>query len=115
MHESLERQASFDPGTRGVLAVIAGLTGVGKSEVLRRLCNGHPEMKRVVSVTTRLPRAGEEPFVDYEFLTKRDFKIQGSESEFLETVTLGDYQYGTRTRDLLPTITHPIRLWILDP
>ena len=44
---------------RGMLFVISGPAGAGKSEIVKMLLKKHPDVQLSVSCTTRKPRAGE--------------------------------------------------------
>ena len=60
---------------RGVLTVISGPSGVGKSTLLRRLFQEYPQkMSFSVSYTSRNPRNGEEHGKDYYFTDTETFK-----------------------------------------
>lgn len=58
----------------GNVFIIFGISAVGKSSVLNGLLQRCANLKRIVTCTTRGCRIGEEPDVDYHFITKE--KIQ---------------------------------------
>jgi len=67
------------------LIVLSGPSGVGKSTVLRRLLECHPDRLRLsISATTRSPRPGETDGVDYYFLKPQEFTRRRQAGEFLE-------------------------------
>jgi guanylate kinase len=67
------------------LIVLSGPSGVGKSTVLRRLLERHPDRLRLsVSATTRKPRPDEVDGVDYYFLSDDEFARRRQAGEFLE-------------------------------
>jgi guanylate kinase len=82
-----------------VLLVIAGPAGSGKSTLCDRLVHERPEFSRVVTTTTRSPRAGEIDGVHYHFFSPADFRRKISNGEFLEWAQVhGDHEdrlYGT--------------------
>lgn len=82
-----------------VLLVIAGPAGSGKSTLCDRLVHERPEFSRVVTTTTRGPRAGEVNGVHYHFFSPEDFRRRIARGEFLEWAQVhGDHDdrlYGT--------------------
>jgi guanylate kinase len=78
----------------GRLIVISGASGSGKSTLVRRLLE-RPELRLKVSIsaTTRQPRPGERPGVDYLFLDPAAFdRIR---PDLLESAEVHGYSYGT--------------------
>lgn len=67
-----------------VLLVIAGPAGSGKSTLCDRLVSEVPEFGRVITTTTRAPRAGEIDGVHYHFFTPEEFARRVAADEFLE-------------------------------
>lgn len=86
------------------LLIISGPSGAGKSTVVRALLTAHPDLlQRSVSATTRAPRQGEVPGVDYQFWTKEEFQKHrdlGAFLEFKEVFGRGDW-YGTLRREVV--------------
>ncbi len=82
-----------------VLLVIAGPAGSGKSTLCDRLVHERPEFARVVTTTTRTPRAGEIDGVHYHFFPPAEFRRRIDRGEFLEWAQVhGDHDhrlYGT--------------------
>ena len=78
----------------GRLVVLSGASGSGKSTLVRRLL-ARPDLrlKASISATTRPPRPGERPGVDYFFLSPAEFEaIRG---DLLESALVHGYLYGT--------------------
>jgi guanylate kinase len=69
---------------RGVLLVLAGTSGAGKGTLGRRLRDQDPTLRWSVSWTTRPPRPGEQPGVDYHFVTRDEFDTLRAADGFLE-------------------------------
>ncbi len=82
---------------RGLLVVISGPSGVGKSTVVRRLLQISPKLKMSVSATTRPPRPNEKHGKDYYFVTEEDFFDKAKKEQFLEWATVHGYYYGSPT------------------
>lgn len=61
------------------ILIIAGPSGSGKNSILEGLLQQCSNCVRLVTATTRSPRAGEQDGVDYYFLTKTDF-LKGIDS-----------------------------------
>jgi len=82
-----------------VLLVIAGPAGSGKSTLCDRLVRERPEFSRVVTTTTRPPRAGEINGIHYHFFSPAEFRRRLAAGEFLEWAQVhGDHEdrlYGT--------------------
>lgn len=82
-----------------VLLVIAGPAGSGKSTLCDRLVHDRPEFHRVVTTTTRSPRAGEINGVHYHFFRPDEFRRKIAHGEFLEWAQVhGEHEdrlYGT--------------------
>jgi guanylate kinase len=82
----------------GILVIVSGPSGVGKSTVVRELIKSCPLPLRLsVSATTRPPRAGETDGVDYHFLTREQFLVRREAGEFIESFEVHGvgYWYGT--------------------
>jgi guanylate kinase len=80
---------------RGLLVVISGPSGVGKSTVVRRLFTLQPKLKMSISATTRPPRPNEKHGSDYFFITEEDFFDRVKKNRFLEWAQVHGYYYGT--------------------
>ena len=79
----------------GMLIVLSGPSGVGKDTLLRRLEEVCPRIERCVTYTTRAPRPGEVPGVDYNFVSIEEFKRMIEEGEFLEYAQVHLDLYGS--------------------
>lgn len=80
---------------RGVLLIISGPSGVGKSTVCRRLVDRLGAFLSV-SATTRPPREGEVEGRDYIFMSRKEFDELIERGGFLEYAEVyGGNRYGT--------------------
>ena len=79
----------------GVLVVISGPSGAGKTSICKALLDRLPGSVWSVSATTRPPRSGETHGTSYEFITGREFAERIRLGDFLEYAEYIGYQYGT--------------------
>ena len=87
---------------RGLLVVLSGASGVGKTAIAAELLR-LPQFARAVTATTRAPRPGEKDGVDYHFLTDAAFREKVARGEFLEHAEVHGRLYGT-PRDAVQAI-----------
>ena len=80
---------------KGLLIVISGPSGVGKTTLRQKLLTKYPEMKYSVSVTTRRPRKSELNGHDYVFMCMKKFKKDIEKGRFAEWAKVEGNLYGT--------------------
>jgi guanylate kinase len=78
----------------GLLVVVSGPSGVGKTTVVERLLSSF-EGRRAVTATTRAPRPGEVDGRDYIFLSEEEFRRRVAAGAFLEHAEVHGRLYGT--------------------
>jgi guanylate kinase len=84
--------------SKGLLFVISGPSGAGKGTLLQHLSNSGLSLNRVLTYTTREPRANETA-EDYTFVTRDAFFELVNAGEIWEhTQTYGDHYYGSPKR-----------------
>lgn len=79
----------------GLLIVISGPSGTGKTSICNALLKDLPDTIWSVSATTRPPRKGEVSGQSYEFISPDEFARRKETSEFLECAEYVGHQYGT--------------------
>lgn len=84
-----------------VFLVISAPSGAGKTTVSTALLESNPNLRRVVTCTTRAPRAGENDGVDYNFLPLPVFEQRIAAGEFLEHAEVYGNRYGTLKSSVL--------------
>ena len=75
------------------MIVIIGESGCGKSTVQKELQK--MGISKVITCTTRPPRAVETNGVDYHFLSKEEFCRKMTDDEFAEYASYNGWSYGT--------------------
>ena len=88
----------------GKLVLIIGPSGVGKSVILKRLRDTHPEIHFPRSATTR-PRRQNEGDELYRFVSNAEFDALQKDGKLLEwAVVHGGARYGTLIDEIVPLI-----------
>ena len=88
----------------GIALVICAPSGTGKTTLIKRLVAEFPRFAFSVSCTTRDPRPNEAHGVDYDFVTREEFKQRREAGYFAEWAEVHGNYYGTpleSTRALL--------------
>jgi len=80
---------------KGLLVIISGPSGVGKSTVVAKLFKICPELKLSTSATTRPKRPFEKDKEDYHFISEEEFFKREKNGEFIEWAKVHAYYYGT--------------------
>jgi guanylate kinase len=91
-------QVAGTPQRAGIVLVISGPSGAGKTSICRQLQGMMPDVTASVSCTTRLPRPGEQEGRDYYFMSHADFDAHVAAGDFLEWAVVHGNQYGTLRR-----------------
>lgn len=80
---------------KGLLVVVSGPSGVGKSTVVRKLLKLDKNLSISISATTRPPRPGETHGEHYFFASQAEFDRMVKRGEFVEWAKVHGYYYGT--------------------
>ncbi|MBG30659.1 MAG: guanylate kinase [Opitutae bacterium] len=79
----------------GLLLIVSGPAGCGKTTVCDRLYQSHvPKLNKVITTTTREPREGEKDGVDYHFVSNRQFDDDLNKDAFYEHAIVHGSKYG---------------------
>ena len=81
--------------SKGNIFVISAASGTGKTTLVSRLVQQHPNVRVSVSHTTRPPRAGEVNGQHYHFVSEEEFVRLAGEGAFLEHAQVVGNYYGT--------------------
>ncbi|MGB0408910.1 MAG: guanylate kinase [Opitutales bacterium] len=79
----------------GLLFIVSGPAGSGKTTVCDRMLAEEPGVQRVVTSTTRPPREGERHRLDYYFFDRETFDAKVEAGEFYEYAHVHTNRYGT--------------------
>lgn len=129
--EQFVRALAEEVRPHGLLIVIAGATGSGKTTVaetflaqyaaLRENFPQLPAANRVVTTTTRQKRTGEVDGRDYHFLPAHEFQETYTAGGFIETTMnpgdqgSGEHHYGTTKSELQRALDGTLLLWVINP
>jgi guanylate kinase len=80
---------------RGIILILSAPSGAGKTTLSRGALSKSLGLQASVSLTTRMPRAGECDGVDYSFVTDEDFRRKLAAGELAESAQVFDASYGT--------------------
>ncbi|MBN1918598.1 MAG: guanylate kinase [Verrucomicrobia bacterium] len=81
----------FEP----LVLIVSAPSGAGKSTLVDRLLESDPKLRRVVTCTTRAPRADETEGDAYHFLDRADFDARIERGDFVEWNEIYGQRYGT--------------------
>ncbi|MBI2315137.1 deoxynucleoside kinase [Candidatus Daviesbacteria bacterium] len=96
------------------LIVLTGKTASGKDTVMAKLMNTLPNLKKVVTTTSRKPRSNEKNGVDYYFISEAEFRQKINQEDFIEYVSYGGNLYGTEKKQITDNLDKNL-IWRIDP
>ncbi len=85
----------------GMVIVVSGASGTGKSTIFSQVRKDMPELFFSVSCTTRSPRQGEKDSVDYYYISKNEFEKRIEAGEFIEYAEVFSNYYGTLKSEVI--------------
>ena len=78
-----------------IMVILSSPSGVGKTTLTKKIQQKYSNFKISVSHTTRSPRTNEINGIDYNFVSKEEFKELIRKKEFYEYAKIFDNYYGT--------------------
>ncbi len=94
-----------DPSRRlGMLIVVSGASGTGKSTICSRVRENMPELGFSVSCTTRQPRPGEKDSIDYYYISREEFEKRIKTGAFIEYAEVFSNYYGTLKSEVIDKV-----------
>lgn len=94
----------------GILLIVSGPAGSGKTTVCDRMLAEEPAIQRVITSTTRAPRGQEKDRVDYYFFDKATFEAKIAAGDFYEHAQVHSNLYGTLKSEVQEKLTDGIDL-----
>ncbi len=94
--------------------ILTGKTASGKDTIKFNLLKKYPNLKKVMTSTSRSPRTNEANGIDYNFLSRAEFEKKAASGDFAEWVEYGGNLYGTEKKELEQAL-HGDILWKIDP
>ena len=91
---------------QGILFVISGPSGVGKTSVCRQVVAERSDIIQSVSYTTRAPRPRERDGREYHFISQRTFQQYLADNHFLEWANVHGNLYGTSRQQIDCAVQH---------
>ena len=98
---------------KGLLVVVSGPSGVGKSTLCNTIVAHVPQTMLSVSCTTRPPRPGEQEDVEYSFVETARFQAMVKENAFAEWAEVYGHSYGTPKQPLVAAMNSGVNV-LLD-
>ena len=71
-------------GDNNIMVILSSPSGAGKTTITKKIQQKYQSFKISVSHTTRMPRTNEVDGVDYNFISKDEFKRLVDANEFYE-------------------------------
>lgn len=82
------------------IVALFGKSGAGKDTIQKWIVSNIPNVKGIVSHTTRPPRDYETDGVDYHFVSNEEFTTKVMNGDMLEATSFRDWFYGTAIQSL---------------
>lgn len=97
-----------------LLFIVSGPAGCGKTTLVEKVVKEHPEVRRLVTTTTRDPRKGEVEGGDYYFQSRSSFEARIAAEEFIEYATYNGNLYGLTKSEMHAKLEIGPAIAILD-
>lgn len=100
---------------RGVLLVLTGPSGAGKDTLFAKLKEKRPSIIKIITTTSRAPRAGESEGNPYHFISREEFEKKIVEDAFFEWVEFRGALNGTQKKTLEDALKKGVDvIWRID-
>tara|TARA_B100001093_G_C26380834_1_gene822867 strand:- start:73 stop:669 length:597 start_codon:yes stop_codon:yes gene_type:complete len=83
-----------------IMLILSSPSGAGKTTITKKIQQKYQSFKISVSHTTRKPRTNEVDGVDYNFISKNEFKELINKNEFYEYAKIFENYYGTHKKTI---------------
>ena len=97
----------------GLLMIVSGPAGSGKTTLCERMLMEEQALSRVVTSTTRKPRKDEKDQIDYHFFDHSSFEEKIKADEFYEYARVHSNLYGTLKSDVQDKLTTGVDLLLI--
>lgn len=97
-----------------LLIILTGKTASGKDTIISNLLPKFPNLKRIITTTSRKKRFGEQDGLDYRFTSEDQFRQKIANGELIEYVEYGGNLYGTEKKELENVLKQDM-IWKIDP
>jgi guanylate kinase len=88
----------------GRLLLVSGLSGAGKTTLIRAALRRLPQLSYLQTVTTRPPRPGEDGQPEYIFVTEQEYERRKNTSSSWDHSEYQGYKYGADVHAVLDTL-----------
>jgi guanylate kinase len=105
LDSKLRTRRRGNKGSRPLLVVLSGPSGVGKDAVLARMKKLECPFHYVITATTRPKRTGEKNGVDYHFLSQEEFQRMIDKHQFLEWANVYGNYYGVPKEEITSALS----------
>lgn len=82
------------------LILIVWPSGSWKTTILNKILEKRNDYEQLISFTTRIPRIWEIHWKDYNFISRKEFKILEKRGEIIESADFNENIYGKRYKDI---------------
>ena len=97
------------------LFIITGPSAVGKTAVVTGILQSNIPVDKVITTTSRVPRAGEIDGVNYHFVSQEQFETLVRDDKMFEWAEYAGNFYGSQRADVEKIFEHnQYPLWVLD-
>lgn len=104
----------YSSGMDGKLIVLTGISGAGKDTIMSMMLESVPELKKIVTHTTRPARPGEKHGFDYHFVSESFFEGLITNNRLIEYVKYGSHYKGTLKDEFEKVLTGATLIWRID-